>query len=92
MLCNYQILFEILKGIISNPDIVIEYDNASRQVIQCDLTIADGNSGALLDINGNLWEITTFRLKDNSGNVIYGIAYCIPINTVSEYLNMKDNK
>ena len=77
----------VTKGIISNPDIVVEYDNVSRQVIQCDLTIADGNSGgALLDMNGNLLGITTFRLKDNLGNVIYGIAYCIPVNTISEYL------
>ena len=70
----------ITKGIVSNADIQVVYDGLARRVIQCDLTIADGNSGgALLDKNGNLIGITTFRLKDNNGNVIYGISYCIPV-------------
>lgn len=77
----------ITKGIVSNANIQVSYDGITRKVIQCDLTIADGNSGgALLDKNGNLIGITTFRLKDNSGNVIYGISYCVPINTVLEYI------
>lgn len=77
----------ITAGIVSNSNIEILYDNITRKVIQCDLTIADGNSGgALLDKNGNLIGITTFRLKDHSGNIIYGISYCIPINTVMEYI------
>ena len=77
----------ITKGIVSNSDIQVVYDGLTRKVIQCDLTIADGNSGgALLDKNGNLIGITTFRLKDNSGNVIYGISYCIPVNVVLEYI------
>ena len=77
----------ITKGIVSNADIQVVYHGLARKVIQCDLTIADGNSGgALLDKNGNLIGITTFRLKDNSGNVIYGISYCIPVNVVLEYI------
>lgn len=36
---------------------------------------------------GELVGITTFRTKDNSGNVIYGIVYCIPVNTVVAFLN-----
>lgn len=77
----------ITKGIVSNADIQVVYDGLARKVIQCDLTIADGNSGgALLDKNGNLIGITTFRLKDNNGNVIYGISYCIPVNVVLEYI------
>ena len=76
----------ITKGIVSNADIQVVYDGLARKVIQCDLTIADGNSGgALLDKNGNLIGITTFRLKDNNGNVIYGISYCIPVKVVLEY-------
>lgn len=59
-----------------------------RNVIQCDLIINEGNSGgALLDSKGRLIGITTFRLKDYSGNVIYGIAFCIPIRDVIDYLN-----
>lgn len=83
---NYGI--GIFKGIVSVPLVNIELDGVTRSVIQCDLTIAAGNSGgALLDENGALIGITTFRTKDMSGNVIYGIVYCIPVNTVLEFIN-----
>lgn len=76
----------ITKGIVSNSNIDVIYNDITRNVIQCDLIIADGNSGgALLDSNGKLIGITTFRLKDQKQNVIYGIAYCVPINIVLEY-------
>lgn len=78
----------LTKGIISNPKINVEYNGIIREVIQCDLTIAEGNSGgALLNSKGELVGITTFRLKDNSNNVIYGICYSIPVNKVVEYIN-----
>ena len=78
------------KGSVSNPKINVKYDDITREVIQCDLVIADGNSGgALLNENGELIGITTFRLKDTKGNVIYGISYCVPINVVLEYINNK---
>ncbi len=85
---NYGI--GIFEGIISIPLIYIDLDNITRTVIQCDLTIAAGNSGgALLDENGELIGITTFRTKDTSGNIIYGIVYCIPIDIVLNYINNK---
>ena len=65
----------------------VTYNETTRNVIQCDLTISDGNSGgALVDSKGKLIGLTTFRLKDQSNNIIYGISYCIPINTVMEYI------
>lgn len=77
----------INEGIISLPQVNIEHEDNIRNVIQCDLIINDGNSGgALLDNRGRLIGITTFRLKDNSGNIIYGIAFCIPISEVIDYL------
>ena len=49
----------------------------------------DGNSGgALLNAKGQLFGITSFRVKALSDNIIYGIAYCIPKNTVMEYINI----
>ena len=82
---NYGI--GIFEGIVSIPIIKVELDGLTRNVIQCDLTIAAGNSGgALLNDNGELIGITTFRTKDMSGNVIYGIVYCIPVNTVLGYI------
>lgn len=77
----------ITQGIISMPEVNIEYDGKVRNVIQCDITISAGNSGgALLDKNGKLVGITTFRTKDNLGNVVYGIAYSISINTILTYI------
>ncbi len=77
----------ISEGIISIAFVNIFYEDISREVIQCDLTIAQGNSGGpLLNEKGKLVGITTFRIKDNSGNVIYGIVYCIPINIVLDYI------
>ena len=78
----------ITQGLISLPQVNIDYEDNIRNVIQCDLIINEGNSGgALLDSSGRLIGITTFRLKDYSGNIIYGIAFCIPISTVLDYLN-----
>lgn len=82
---NYGL--SISQGIVGIPLLQIEHVENLRQVIQCDLTIAEGNSGgALLDERGKLVGITTFRTKDNYGNVVYGIAYCIPLNVVTEYV------
>lgn len=77
----------LTNGVISNPKINVDYNEITREVIQCDLTIAEGNSGgALINSKGELIGITTFRLKDSSSNVIYGICYCVPSNMVVEYI------
>lgn len=82
---NYGI--GIFEGVVSVPLVSVELDDVTRRVIQCDLTIAAGNSGgALIDNYGRLAGITTFRTKDNIGNVIYGIVYCIPVSIVQEYI------
>ncbi len=78
----------ISSGIVSIPLIKIINDGVTREVIQCDITIAEGNSGgALFDSSGRLIGITTFRTKDNEGKVVYGFAYCIPISYVLEFLD-----
>ena len=82
---NYGLSFT--SGKVAIPHVNVTYNGITRNVIQCDLTISDGNSGgALINSKAELVGITTFRLKDKSNNVIYGISYCIPINTVMEYI------
>lgn len=84
-LANYGI--SMSEGIVSSPLVNIQYNDITKSVIQCNITIAEGNSGgALVNANGELIGITTFRTKDSGGNPIYGIAYCIPINAVLEYI------
>ncbi len=76
----------ISQGIVSLPQVNIDYDGNVRKVIQCDLTINEGNSGgALLDERGRLIGIISFRIKDNQGNPIYGVAFSIPIYIVLEF-------
>ena len=82
---NYGLSLTV--GTISIPHVNVSYDGKVKNVIQCDLTISDGNSGgALIDSKGRLIGITTFRLKDKTNSIIYGISYCIPINTVMKYI------
>lgn len=82
---NYGI--SLTTGYVAIPHINITYNEITRNVIQCNLTISDGNSGgALIDQDGKLVGITTFRLKDQTNNIIYGISYCIPVNTVMKYI------
>ena len=77
----------ISQGIISIPHINIEYEGKARECIQADVTISNGNSGgALLDANGRLIGITSFRLKDSSGNVVYGYGYSVPLHVVKAFL------
>ena len=84
-LSNYGI--GITKGNVSVPKINIIVDGNKKEAIQCDITIVSGSSGgALVNRNGKLIGITTFRTKDNLGNVIHGIGYAIPINRVLEYI------
>jgi serine protease DegS len=80
-------------GYIGLPRVNIEYDGTTHGVIQCDLIINDGNSGgALLNTKGKLLGLTTFRVKDNKGTPIYGIAFCIPSETITGYLVSQDVK
>lgn len=82
---NYGL--SITEGIISNPELIIELSNKNVLAIQSNLIISEGNSGgALLDKDGNLIGITTFRLKDNSNRVIEGICYSVPIKVVKEFI------
>ncbi len=81
----------ITKGIVSLPLINVSYEDYEMELIQCDLTIANGNSGgALLNLKGNLIGMTTLRLKNKSGYIEYGIAYSIPSKDISDYLEINN--
>ena len=83
---NYGI--GIFQGNISNPLINVVVNGVTRAVIQADVTVSTGNSGGgLFNTKGELVGITTFRLKDTSGSVVYGIVYSVPINIVVDFIN-----
>ena len=77
----------INEGIISNPKMRVLSEGLNREVIEANLVINEGNSGgALLNEKGQLIGITTFRMKDSAGNIIYGVAYSIPLETIKQFI------
>ena len=77
----------INEGIISNPKMNVISEATNREVIEANIVINEGNSGgALVNEKGKLIGITTFRMKDSSNNVIYGVAYSIPINQINAFI------
>ena len=82
---NYGI--SIAEGIISKSKVNIKYNNDVVEAVQCDINITDGNSGgALLDARGKLIGVTTFRTKDNFNNVVYGIGFSLPAETIKHFI------
>ena len=62
--------------------------NASESVAKLLIQSTDLNT-IELDEKGKLVGLTTFRLKDSSNNVVYGISYSIPVSTILEYITNK---
>ena len=78
----------ISEGIITKSNVHIETKNISMNMIATDAFFAEGNSGgALIDSNNNLLGITTLRLKDDAGNIIYGVGYVIPAEIVLDFIS-----
>lgn len=74
-------------GVVSIPLIIMNYKDVVREVIQLDITINDGNSGGpVFNIKGNLIGIISFRIRDNNGQVVYGVAYAIPSSVIKEFI------
>ena len=77
----------ITKGIVSQPLVNIKHNSLSRTMIQLNITINEGNSGgAVLDKNGMLIGIVSFRIRDKRGNVIYGVGYAVPYSEISKFV------
>lgn len=82
----------ISKGLISKSRVIIELANKNYEVIATDAYFSEGCSGgALINEKSELIGITTFRLKDSIGNIIYGMGYAIPIDIVEDYIRLKMN-
>lgn len=76
----------ITKGIITMPSFNITYNEITRNVIQVDLNISNGNSGGpLVNEKGQLLGIITFKLKDNNNQIIDGFAYTLSISEILSF-------
>ena len=77
----------IVEGILSAPYININIKGNKMLVMQCDIVISSGSSGgALLDCFGRLIGLTTFRVKDQQGYIVYGVGFAIPTITIEKFL------
>ena len=81
----------VTAGIISGLEREgINADNFGRgiSVIQTDAAINTGNSGgAMLNARGELVGIPTLKLMYGFDTVFEGLGFCIPINTVKDFID-----
>lgn len=79
------------KGIISNPNIIVNVDNKNGEYIQANVPIYKGSSGSpLFNKKLECIGLTTFRLKDNEGVAITSYSYSIPANRINDFLGKYD--
>ncbi|MFA7032422.1 MAG: serine protease [Bacilli bacterium] len=78
----------IMNGIISIPEINIVVNQETQTYIQANIDIYPGSSGGcLLNSDGKIIGMTSFRLKDTSNEIIYGYGYSIPYSRLKTFLN-----
>jgi S1-C subfamily serine protease len=76
----------VTNGIVSTPHIKINTSGEDRSFIQTNININRGNSGGpVLDINGNVIGMMSFRLSGIMGS-IQGMSFAIPSNIIYEYI------
>lgn len=82
-----NLMISISKGIVSSSSVKLSIEGNWQTYIQSDNSIMNGSSGgALLDSYGRLIGIINLRLKDNTGAIIYGYCYSIPLSVVKKFI------
>ena len=83
----------VQNGVISIPNLIIHSDDVERLSIQTTIPLNSGSSGApLVNENGNVVGMMSFRMKDETGNIVQGLSYAIPSSTLLEILyDVKNN-
>ncbi len=80
----------VTAGIVSGLEREANANNFTRSVsvIQTDAAINTGNSGgALLNAKGQLVGIPTLKYMYSYDVVFEGLGFCIPINTIKDYIS-----
>ena len=77
----------VMEGIISIPEINIIVNQETQSYIQANIDIYPGSSGGcLLNDEGGIIGMTSFRLKNSSNEPIYGYGYSIPYSRLQTFL------
>ena len=75
------------EGIVSIPKLIVKTDEYTKEVIQLDLTISSGSSGAPVFNNQNRFlGMISFRMKDDNSNIIYGISYALTSSSIVKFI------
>lgn len=75
------------SGIVSSSVKNVIYNENNIKAIQTSFVINEGNSGGpVFNKNGKVIGIISFRLKDKQGNVIQGISFALPYETIKTFL------
>lgn len=83
---NYGI--SVQNGIISIPNLHIYSGDIDRLSIQTTIPLNKGSSGApLINESGEVVGMMSFRMKDESGNLVQGLSYAIPSSTLIDVLS-----
>jgi serine protease Do len=77
----------VMEGIISIPEINIIVNQETQSYIQANIDIYPGSSGGcLLNDEGGIIGMTSFRLKNSSNEPIYGYGYSVPFSRLQTFL------
>ncbi len=75
------------KGILSSYQKMVRQNDYENYFFQTDIEISKGNSGGpVLDDNGLVVGVMTFKLRDMNLEYVDGASFFIPIETVLDYL------
>ena len=75
------------KGNVSSAKKHVVYNESSIYAIQTDLIINEGNSGGpLINNQGELAGVMSFRLKDKEGNVLQGLSFAVPLDDIRDII------
>ncbi len=79
----------VQEGIVSIPSIIINSNGTEKLSIQTTIPLNKGSSGApLIDEEGNIVGMMSFRMRDETGNLVQGLSYAVPSSLLREALQM----
>jgi len=78
----------VTDGLVSIPEIIIVRNGVERPCVVISAPMNEGDSGGpVLNADGKVIGMMSFRLRDNSDGTIQGMSYAIPSAEIEKYLN-----
>lgn len=74
-------------GVVASNSRNIIHNGETIHTFQASLVINEGNSGGpVFNKDGKLLGIVSFRLHDNAGEIVQGVAFIVPIKDIKDFL------